>query len=161
MTRRSGRRSEGGAAAGEFVLPENQARPLVLLSGGVGLTPMVCMFETLAEAGANVPVHFVHGTLSGAAHAMSERLRQSADDKGFRVTTFYQQSRTEDSAHDHAGLITMEWLAQNTPLHEADFFICGPKPFLKAFVNGLSLAGVAQDRIHYEFFGPADELLAA
>jgi nitric oxide dioxygenase len=40
---------------------------------------------------------------------------------------------------------------------EADYFLCGPKPFLRA----LARAGVASDRIHYEFFGPADELLAA
>jgi nitric oxide dioxygenase len=44
---------------------------------------------------------------------------------------------------------------------EADYFLCGPRPFLRAFVGGLARAGVASDRIHYEFFGPADELLAA
>jgi len=46
-------------------------------------------------------------------------------------------------------------------LAEADYFLCGPKPFLRAFVSALARAGVASDRIHYEFFGPADELLAA
>jgi nitric oxide dioxygenase len=44
---------------------------------------------------------------------------------------------------------------------EADYFLCGPRAFLRAFVSGLARAGVASDRIHYEFFGPADELLAA
>ncbi len=55
----------------------------------------------------------------------------------------------------------MDWLERNTPLHEADFYICGPKAFLRAFVGGLAQAGVASDRIHYEFFGPADALMAA
>jgi nitric oxide dioxygenase len=63
--------------------------------------------------------------------------------------------------HDIDGFVTVDWLSQNTPIHDADFYLCGPKPFLRAFVGGLSLAGVPNDRIHYEFFGPADELMAA
>ena len=81
-----------------------------------------------------------------------------------RTATFYEAPRPEDRRgqdYDEAGLITMEWLDRNTPLAEADYFLCGPKPFLRAFVSGLARAGVAADRIHYEFFGPADELLAA
>jgi nitric oxide dioxygenase len=64
-------------------------------------------------------------------------------------------------SHDAEGLITTEWLAGNTPLHEADFYLCGPRSFLRAFVGGLARAGVPPQRIHYEFFGPTDELLAA
>ena len=58
-------------------------------------------------------------------------------------------------------LISVEWLEANTPLADADYYLCGPRPFLRAFVGGLAQAGVRSDRIHYEFFGPADELLAA
>jgi nitric oxide dioxygenase len=43
----------------------------------------------------------------------------------------------------------------------ADFFLCGPRPFLRAHVGALTRSGVPQERIHYEFFGPAEELLAA
>ena len=49
----------------------------------------------------------------------------------------------------------------NTPIAEADYYICGPRAFLRHAVATLSQAGVAASRIHYEFFGPADELLAA
>ncbi len=55
----------------------------------------------------------------------------------------------------------MDWLRANTPLNEAGFYLCGPRPFLRAFVGGLALAGFRSNRIHYEFFGPADEILAA
>ncbi|MGO7374110.1 nitric oxide dioxygenase, partial [Rhizobium ruizarguesonis] len=44
---------------------------------------------------------------------------------------------------------------------ESDFYLCGPRPFLAAFVNGLSKAGVPPERIHFEFLGPADDLAAA
>ncbi len=53
------------------------------------------------------------------------------------------------------------WLLENTPIREADYFICGPTAFLQCFVTGLRGAGVAQDRIHYEYFGPGADLMAA
>jgi nitric oxide dioxygenase len=109
--------------------------------------------------------HYVHGTLNSDTHALDTHVRALAERHGaVSVTTFYNGPRPHDvvgTTHDVTGLITVDWLKANTPLHEADIFLCGPKPFLKAFVGGLSLAGVPTDRIHYEFFGPADELLAA
>ncbi|MNL88177.1 Flavohemoprotein [compost metagenome] len=64
-------------------------------------------------------------------------------------------------SHDFDGFITAEWLRQNTPLHKAEFYLCGPKPFLRALVPALVREGVSSERVHYEFFGPSDELLAA
>jgi hypothetical protein len=48
-----------------------------------------------------------------------------------------------------------------TPLEDAVFYLCGPRPFLRALVGGLARSGAPLNRIRYEFFGPADELLAA
>jgi nitric oxide dioxygenase len=62
---------------------------------------------------------------------------------------------------DEAGLISTEWIAQHTPRAEAIYYLCGPRPFLRAYVGGLARIGIPLDRIRYEFFGPADELLAA
>ena len=58
-------------------------------------------------------------------------------------------------------MISGNWLARNTPVEEAVYYLCGPRPFLRAMVGGLARTGVALNRILYEFFGPADELLAA
>jgi nitric oxide dioxygenase len=80
------------------------------------------------------------------------------------VAAFYSEPAANDAegrTHDVTGFITTDWLAAHTPLDQADFYLCGPKPFLRAFVSGLAKAGVPADRIHYEVFGPADELLAA
>ncbi|PVE51289.1 NO-inducible flavohemoprotein [Arthrobacter sp. TPD3018] len=151
--------------AGEFFLADRPERPVVLLSGGVGLTPMVAMLETIAQRHPDLPVHYAHGTLNGSTHAMGDHVRSLvADRPNIRITTFHQQPRTEDVAErdfDEAGLIDEEWLRQETMGAEADYYLCGPRPFLRTFVSTLSLAGVPSDRIHYEFFGPADELLAA
>lgn len=153
------------APAGEFFLAAHVERPVILLSGGVGLTPMVAMLETLAEGEAGVPVHYVHGTHDRDTHAMRDHVRAVAGrGKSITVTDFHQTPLEDEVAgrdYDVAGIITDEWLVANTPVGEADYYICGPRPFLRHAVSTLSLAGVPSDRIHYEFFGPADELLAA
>ncbi|RIV89724.1 NO-inducible flavohemoprotein [Aurantiacibacter xanthus] len=151
--------------AGDFFLEAEPQRPVVLLSGGVGLTPMVSMVETIAAHCPGLATHYVHGTLNSDTHALDDHVRTLAARHGaISVSTFYDDPGPLDvvgETYDVPGVITVDWLKANTPLHEADIFLCGPKPFLRALVGGLSLAGVAANRIHYEFFGPADELLAA
>lgn len=151
--------------AGEFFLPERQERPVVLLSGGVGLTPMVAMLETIVALHPDLPAHFVHGTLDGSTHAMGPHVRTLvAGRTKLTATTFYQAPGSADRPgidFDQAGLIDRAWLERHTPLAEADYFLCGPRPFMRTMVGGLAQLGVPASRIHYEFFGPADELLAA
>lgn len=153
------------APSGEFWLPDHVDRPAVLLSGGVGLTPMVAMLESLVERGIDVPVHYIHGTHDRETHAMRDHVRALAEQgKAVRITDFHQTplaDEVEGRDYDVGGIITEEWLIANTPANDADYYICGPRPFLRHAVSALSLAGVPAARIHYEFFGPADELLAA
>jgi nitric oxide dioxygenase len=151
--------------AGEFFLSDHPERPVVLLSGGVGLTPMVAMLEAIVEQSPSVPTHYIHGTHDRETHAMREHVRALAS-KGaaVEVADFHQTPLAGEVAgrdYDHDGIITDDWLIANTPVATADYYICGPRPFLRAAVTALSLSGVPADRIHYEFFGPADELLAA
>ena len=151
--------------AGDFFLAPAPVRPVVLLSGGVGLTPMVSMVEHIALAHPELETHFVHGALNSAVHALDGHVRALAKDHGgVTVTTFYSDPLAQDRAgetHDVDGFITVDWLAANTPFKDADFYLCGPRPFLRTFVEGLVAAGVPADRVHYEIFGPTDEALAA
>ncbi|RYF24074.1 MAG: NO-inducible flavohemoprotein [Oxalobacteraceae bacterium] len=151
--------------AGDFFLDDASVRPVILLSGGVGLTPMVSMAEAIARDYPHIDAHYIHGTICSETHAMDTHVRALAEGSPrIRVATFYSDPLETDclgDTHDGEGLISIDWLKANTPLHEADIFLCGPKPFLRAFVSGLALEGVPASRIHYEFFGPADELLAA
>lgn len=159
-----GTRLKVAPPAGEFFLPANIERPVVLLSGGVGLTPMIAMLEALAEH-PEVTVQYIHGTHDRETHAMRMQVRELASrSRKIQVIDFHQTPLAGEIAgvdFDHAGIITDDWLVAHTPIDEADYYVCGPRPFLRATVSTLSLAGVPSNRIHYEFFGPADELLAA
>ncbi|MFN3400682.1 MAG: NO-inducible flavohemoprotein [Ferrovibrio sp.] len=149
---------EATPPAGDFHLSEKPKRPLILLSGGVGLTPFASMLPVIAEQHRDVPVFYIHGTASPAHHALeAEMLAAAARHGNTRIETFYEAPA--DVANP--GRISLDWLQENTPLAEADIYLCGPRPFLRYFVTGLRAAGVPADRIHYEFFGPADEQLAA
>lgn len=152
-----------GAPAGDFYLENKPQQPLVLLSGGVGLTPMVSILEAAAANGWDGDVHFVHGTQDGSTHALGDHVRSLASMcPKAKVSIFYETPRVEDTAgYDEAGLISEAWLAANTPVESADYYLCGPKAFMRAMVTALGRLGIEQSRIHYEFFGPADELLAA
>ncbi len=149
---------EATPPAGDFHLAKDPQRPLILLSGGVGLTPVVSMLEVLAEQHRDVPVFYVHGTCSPAHHALDAQVRLAASRHGnVLVETFYE---TGGDDRANSGRITINWLRANTPLDDAEVYLCGPRPFLRHFVGGLKDVGIPADRIHYEFFGPADEHLA-
>jgi len=154
-----------GAPAGDFYLPAHHDRPVVLLSGGVGQTPFLSMLRA-AEEQVGQSVHFIHGTQSGATHALGDEVRSmtTASKGRIQATTFYECPRPQDRQgedFDLPGLITPEWLARNTPVAGADYYLCGPRAFLRTFTAALARLGVPSAQIHYEFFGPADELLAA
>lgn len=143
---------------GDFHLTAHPKRPVVLLSGGVGLTPMVSMLETIAEKHRGLRTWYVHGTGDRATHAFSEHVKSLAKHHGSTtVATFYDRADGEPDIQ--SGYINLTWLRQNTPLKDADIYLCGPKPFLRFLVAGLIQEGVSIDRIHYEFFGPSEEVL--
>ena len=150
--------------AGEFYLDEETQRPVVLISGGVGLTPMVSMLEAIVHAGHGRATWFIHGARNGRVHAMRDHIREKAQTGNVVVRTYYQTPDASDVQgrdYDEAGLIDAEWIARNTPVREATYYLCGPRPFLRAYVSGLARNGIPLGHIRYEFFGPADELLAA
>ncbi|WP_072572877.1 NO-inducible flavohemoprotein [Granulibacter bethesdensis] len=156
--------------AGDFVLPETQMRPVILVSAGVGLTPMVSMAESLAARHCPVPVHFIHCTPNSKTHAMGAALNALAERHKDRmtVTTFYSRPLATDEqgvAYDQQGRITAQWLtvwlAAHIPLMDADLYLCGPHSFLHDMLTGLDAAGVPAERINHELFGPTISLQAA
>ena len=148
--------------SGDFVLPEAGTRPVVLVSGGVGVTPSIAMMEAASAGASAAPIHVVHCTQNGRTHAFAAHVRDlAARRSNTEVTTFYSQPLDTDRAgHDFdiAGRLDMAWLLEQTAIPQADYFVCGPLSFLRSFVGGLKGAGVSSDRLHYEFFGEVEDL---
>jgi len=151
------------APAGDFFLDTERDTPVVLLSGGVGLTPMVSMLNTVAELNPEKEVTFIHAALNGKVHALKEEVAATAAKAKVNSVVFYDQPTEEDrqsNSFDVEGYITKKWLKENIDLDQADFYFCGPVPFMKAVNSSLKALGVTEDRIHFEFFGPMASLEA-
>ncbi|MFQ6023957.1 MAG: MOSC domain-containing protein [Acidiferrobacterales bacterium] len=150
------------APRGKFYLDPDDDAPVVLLSGGVGLTPMISMLNAIVESGSERTVWFVHGTRDGGEHAMGAHIRRLATEKDhIHVHVSYSQPRPEDAEgrdYDNRGHVSVELLKKVLPPAAYDFYLCGPTPFMKSLYNGLLEWGVAETRINYEFFGPASAL---
>jgi len=159
-----GARLQVRAPAGDFAYQERDSCPVVLLSRGIGLTPMLSILETLVEGGSARPVWYVHAALDGRHHAMKERVRAlAAAHEAVRSVVFYELPAEDDvqgEDYDVAGRITLDWIKRSLPVDEADFYFCGSKDFMQMLALGLRALGVREDRIHFEFFGPAQDLYA-
>ncbi|WP_226085565.1 NO-inducible flavohemoprotein [Mesobacillus sp. S13] len=151
------------APAGDFFLDTEKDTPVVLLSGGVGLTPMVSMLNTVAELQPEKEVTFIHAAQNGKVHALKEEVASAAAKAKVNSVVFYDQPTEEDrdnNSFDVEGYVTKEWLKDNVDLEQADFYFCGPVSFMKAINTALKDLGVTEDRIHFEFFGPMASLEA-
>ncbi|MCR2805292.1 NO-inducible flavohemoprotein [Paenibacillus soyae] len=150
------------APAGDFYLNLEDKRPVVLLSGGVGLTPMISMLNTLAEKDSERQVTFIHATENGKVHAMKQHVDELTQARP-RMSAYYcyrnpsDQDRETQAFHKE-GTIHLEWLKTIIPDQNASFYFCGPVPFMQAMNQALKDWGVSDSDIHFEFFGPAASL---
>lgn len=144
--------------AGAFVCDEGSERPIVLMSGGVGVTPLVSMLHRLSRA-SNRRVHFIHACENGAIHAFADEVRALAATRdGIHLHVCYRQPLEDDEARggfDSRGIVTRELLQSLLPLDDYDVYLCGPPGFMQANWRLLRGLGVTRERIRYEFFGPA------
>jgi nitric oxide dioxygenase len=151
------------APAGDFVLDTDNNTPVVLLSGGVGITPMMSMLKTIVEIQPERKVFFIHATANGKIHALREEVDKLSEHENVKSFFFYDSPTDEDRKNanfDVEGYVTREWIERNVPYNDADFYFCGPVPFMKVMNQSLQELGVNHNRINYEFFGPKDSLEA-
>lgn len=150
------------APAGAFTLERRDARPVVLLSGGVGLTPMVSMLKTLAETEPDRRVTFVHAAQNGELHALKSEVERIVEQSSQRSAYWVYDRPSEGDraaqAFHKEGYVDLPWLQSIVPAKDASFYFCGPVPFMKAMNAALKEWGVPESDIHYEFFGPAGSL---
>ncbi|WP_113911515.1 2Fe-2S iron-sulfur cluster-binding protein [Roseovarius dicentrarchi] len=149
------------APRGTFVLDEDSRRPVLLLSGGVGLTPLVSMLHALAGSGRDV--YFLHACENGQVHALRDEVRACAGDRVKPLFVYRSPTDADRKAghFDAEGMIDKAFLQKHLPIDDYEAYICGPTPFMAAMYRLLQDLGVPKGQIAYEFFGKASSLDAA
>lgn len=152
-----------GPPCGEFTLdPSTLHRPVVMLAGGIGVTPLLSMLKTISEQPSVPPVYFVHASRNSQQHAMAEEVRHAANrHQSIRTHFRYDAPLSDDLSSgrcDSAGLVDRTFLEQWLPDNNAEFYFCGPRPFMANVYRALKDMEVDDSQIHFEFFGPRQEI---
>ncbi|HET6608906.1 MAG TPA: NO-inducible flavohemoprotein [Rhodopila sp.] len=145
--------------SGEFTLRDSTS-PLVLISGGVGITPTLAMAEAALAEGKR-DVTFLHYTRNREVHAFGETLAGwAARYPQLRRFIVYEQGEAADRGHAHAfGRPAIDHLRSWLPANlDCDVYFLGPKPFMGFIKRSLATLGLPRHRAYYEFFGPAEAL---
>ena len=152
------------ALPGQFVVlrlrPSNS--PVVLLSAGVGATPMLAMLHALADEASPREVWWLFGARNRDEHPFAQEARSLLQMlPGSRSYIFYSRPGPQDRPgldFDAAGHLNVTVLKELGVPREADFYLCGPAAFLQDLTSGLAAWGVTRERVHTEIFGPTSSI---
>jgi ferredoxin-NADP reductase/MOSC domain-containing protein YiiM len=144
------------AARGSFVLQQGE-RPVVLVSAGIGVTPVLAMLHALASEASTRDIWWLHGSRNGREHAFAAEARELLGSLAHHHRHICYSSPgpgdRPNADFDSAGHLNLGVLqALNVP-RDGDFYICGPATFMSDLTGGLAALSVAPDRIHTEMFG--------
>jgi nitric oxide dioxygenase len=156
---------EVGPPCGEFTLDPNAAngRPVVLLAGGVGVTPLMSMLNAMAHEKVATPIHVVVAARDSRVHAFRDEIQVAAKKlPNAQIHVRYDSPLANDVSGGHChstGLVDASLLQEVLPSNDAEYYFCGPKPFMASLHRSLKAWGVDDSRLHFEFFGPKEELV--
>ncbi|WP_213742749.1 MOSC and FAD-binding oxidoreductase domain-containing protein [Bradyrhizobium sp. dw_411] len=144
------------AARGNFTLRPGDT-PVVLLSAGIGVTPVLAMLHALAAEASAREIWWLYGTRNGREHPFAEETRGLLGSLAHRHSLICYSSPDPQDRPDidfnTAGHLNTRVLQELDLPRNADFYICGPSSFMNDLSAGLAALGIMPDRIHTEMFG--------
>ena len=149
------------APAGEFTLDQKETS-VVFLAGGVGITPLLSMVQTVSAEQPKRSVQFIQAVKNGTEQAFRNEL-SNIKLNDYKLSFVYENPSAVDEQNAHfakKGFVDREFLTSVVE-EIADYYVCGPVPFMQAVVRALKELGVQDENIHFEFFGPAMQLETA
>jgi nitric oxide dioxygenase len=143
---------------GSLCLKETD-KPAVLISGGVGITPMMSILQDAAERQLNRQLYFIHGTPDRNTHAFKDDVvKLTTDYNNFSHQFFYSRDSVK-SADTKEGRININSVKEITGhKKDSEFYLCGPASMMKGLYRKLINWGVTPDNIFYEYFGPKRDI---
>jgi MOSC domain-containing protein YiiM/ferredoxin-NADP reductase len=147
---------EASAARGSFTLQPG-GTPVVLLSAGIGVTPVLAMLHALVAGASTREIWWLYGARCRREHPFAEETRSLLKALAHMHRHIrYSSPDSEDQRgvdFDAPGHLNMEVLKELGVPNNGDFYICGPSTFMSTLTAGLAAWGVAPSRIHTEIFG--------
>ncbi|KAL7624689.1 hypothetical protein AAE478_006259 [Parahypoxylon ruwenzoriense] len=157
---------ELSAPAGEFFVdPKSEEDgPIALISAGVGLTPMISILNNAVSTGSKRRISWVHAAHTSERRAFSDHVRDAAANNKLNATFFVtspQQQDVQGVDYHFTGRMDLSKVDPKADLFlddaRAEYYICGPYPFMKDMEKHLVDAGVSEERVHLEVFGTGDQ----
>ncbi len=143
--------------AGAFFLKHDD-KPTVLISAGVGITPMMAILETMVDKGIKQPILFLHACKNSQQHSFQQRV-ENLSSTNIDMKNFYWYSNERPVENNgYTGVLDLNTVRENLPVIDGHFYVCGPIEFMRFIKLQLRVLGVSLDRIHYETFGPHDDI---
>jgi ferredoxin-NADP reductase len=147
------------APSGHFYLDLEKEKPVVLISGGVGITPMIAMANALIQCGSSREVWFFFGCRSSRDHMLrAETLALGNGYSNFNLRICYSRPDAGDVKgrdYHHEGRVTGELIRGLLPSQNYQFYLCGPSSFMESITDALADWGIPDSAVHFEAFGPA------
>jgi uncharacterized protein len=139
--------------SGKFVLDPQKSLPAVLISNGVGITPMISMVKAATLLHSSRSIWFVHGARDGRFHAFrDEMIAMSQQNPNLRVHFAYSRPQLEDLGYYHSTGYVDTNLVRSLVQQDAEYFLCGSPAFMQSLREGLKAAGVPDSRVFFEAF---------
>jgi ferredoxin-NADP reductase/MOSC domain-containing protein YiiM len=149
------------APRGTFILDRTHT-PVLLISAGIGATPVLAMLQALAKEHSDREIWWLHGARNSRDHSFAAEARTLlASLPNVRGHVYYSRPGPHDLEgrdFDSAGRLTASLLAELEPPRDAEAYLCGPTPFMDEISAGLAAMGIDASCIHTEPFGPAPGL---
>ncbi len=147
------------APSGSFYLDMTVETPVVLIAGGIGVTPMMSMLNEVVETGSNREVWFFYAVRHvGEMMAREHLMRIAREHDNVRLVVIVGKAGPDDVAgedYHHEGYLDLNLMKSLLPSNNFEFYICGPPPMMTAITDSLSEWGVPERSVHFEAFGPA------
>jgi uncharacterized protein len=147
------------APRGGFHLDLSKDTPVVLIGGGIGVTPVLSMLNAIVSSGSKRETWFYYGVRNASEHIMKDHLEAIArDNDHVHLNVCYSEPTPNDVKgrdYHHAERVTIELMKKLLPANNYEFYTCGPPPMMNQITEDLLAWGVPEAHIHYEAFGPA------
>ena len=147
------------APTGHFFLEMARSTSVVMIAGGVGVTPLLCMAQAIAASGSKREAWFFFGVRNSKEHIHKAELEKlAAENENIHLHVCYSKPGPNDVKgrdYQHEGRVSIELLKEILPSNNFEYYLCGNGAFMKSITDGLEVWGVPEMDVHYEAFGPA------